>query len=445
MGHGTTKQMKRDVAMVVVALGVGCGGDDGRPATTYLDQEPPNTGASGAETAAGESDEGDAPDTGDGDVGDETAGTESSDPDSGDDVMYDVGQGNDGNNCNDANDGDSYSYIWVANSPQGTMSKINTETLVEEGRYYVRPDQGGSPSRTSVGLSGNVAVAARQGGMSKFYANPAQCAAGDTSTGKDDVKPFPDPCLAWHTEFDYSSQRGVAWAPAEWDEASCSYVNEKLWSAGVASGTVEIAILDGETGVVESSVEVPEAGGGVGVYGAAVDSAGNFWGWVPSGNRLLKVDRQTLQATTWQTPSGGYGITVDHKDRPWLCSGQATRFDPVTEIFESTNSGGGGVTGCMEDGQGTLWIGTGSGISGVDIDALQITGHLDVPGFIKGVSVQEDEDGNLFIWGVSQSQEAYKADPVTNTYETYVGLNSPYTYSDMTGFALENVAGDPSG
>ncbi|MEM6992565.1 MAG: hypothetical protein AAF721_18780 [Myxococcota bacterium] len=438
--------MTKQAATILMVVAVGCGDDGGRGPSTTIDPSGVSVGDGGTGDDGSASTAGDDDGAGSGSAADDAPPDDNGDETPDDDGMiWDVGS-NGGEGCGEGNAGDlSYSYLWVANSPQGTMSKINTETLVEEGRYYVRPDSGGSPSRTSVGLSGDVAVAARSGGMSKFYANAAECGAGETSTGKEDVKPFPDPCLAWHTPFNYSSHRGVAWAPAEWDEASCSYINEKLWSAGVSSGTVEVALLDGETGTVEDSVQVPEAGGGVGVYGAAVDSAGNFWGWVPSGSRLLKVDRATLVATTWQTPSGGYGITVDHKDRPWLCSGQATRFDPVTEMFQSTSSSGGGGTGCMEDGQGTLWIGTGNGISGIDIDSVTAAGHLDAPGFIKGVSIQEDGAGKIFVWGVTMSQDAYKIDPMTNTYETFTGLNSPYTYSDMTGFALGNVVGDPSG
>ena len=430
--------------MWILVVGLGCGGADARR---------PSTGGAATLGSDANSNDGNAASSGwdadATDTGDATATAEDPTPtgdadDNGDDMIWDVGS-NGGDGCGDGNVGAlSYSYLWVANSPQGTMSKINTETLIEEARYYVRPDHGGSPSRTSVSLSGDVAVAARQGGMSKFYADTAQCAGGASSTGEDDVKPFPDPCLAWHTDFTYSSQRGVAWAPAEWDEDSCSYVHEKLWSAGV-DGVVEIALLDGETGTVENTVQVPELGGGVGVYGAAVDSAGDFWGWVPSGSRLLRVDRDTLAVSTWLAPAGGYGITVDHKDRPWLCGNSATRFDPVTETFQSTNSGGGGVTGCMEDGLGTLWIGTGNGISGIDIETVSPVAGLDAPGFIKGVSIQEDAAGSIYVWGVTMSQSAYKIDPITNTYETFTGLDNPYTYSDMTGFALGNVAGDPSG
>jgi hypothetical protein len=38
-----------------------------------------------------------------------------------------------------------FSYIWIANSTQGTVTKLNTETMVEEGRYLTRADAGGSP------------------------------------------------------------------------------------------------------------------------------------------------------------------------------------------------------------------------------------------------------------------------------------------------------------
>ena len=431
--------MKIQGTALWVAVAFGCGVDEGGRATGEGDgglgdsaSPDDDSDASEGSGSASQASDGQA----DGNDGAEDGGD--------DDVIYDVGDGAPVDDCTGTSGTDNdYAYIWIANSPQGTMSKINTETLVEEARYYVRPDHNGSPSRTSVGLSGNVAVAARQGGISKFYANPDECGAGATSQGADDIKPFPDPCLAWHTDFPYSSQRGVAWAPADWDPVSCEYKNEKLWSAGV-SNVVEVALLDGETGVVENSVQVPEANGGVGVYGAAVDSQGNFWGWVPAGSKLLRVDRQTLTAELWNAPSGGYGITVDHKDRPWLCAGQASRFDPATQMFATVQAGG-GITGCMEDGQGTLWIGTSNGINGIDIDALIQDKHLDVPGFIKGISIQENTGGQLYIWGVSQSQEAYKVDPISNTYETFTGLNSPYTYSDMTGFALANVSGDPSG
>ncbi|MBA3548192.1 MAG: hypothetical protein H0T76_17050 [Nannocystis sp.] len=41
--------------------------------------------------------------------------------------------------------GCEFNYVWVANASQGTVSKINMETLVEEGRYLTRADSKGNP------------------------------------------------------------------------------------------------------------------------------------------------------------------------------------------------------------------------------------------------------------------------------------------------------------
>src|SRR5690349_15174644 len=73
------------------------------------------------------------------------------------------------------NDDPEYSYLWAANSTQGTISKLDTKTVTELGRYIVRPDSQGSPSRTSVSLSGHVAVANRNGGVTKVYAQEEEC------------------------------------------------------------------------------------------------------------------------------------------------------------------------------------------------------------------------------------------------------------------------------
>src|SRR5262245_1393261 len=63
----------------------------------------------------------------------------------------DVGVGAcDGNGKGGGGKTPEFSYIWVANAGQSTISKINTQTMVEEGRYITRPDSAGNPSRTSV-------------------------------------------------------------------------------------------------------------------------------------------------------------------------------------------------------------------------------------------------------------------------------------------------------
>ena len=113
-----------------------------------------------------------------------------------------------------------WSYAFIVNSGEATVSKINTRTLVEEGRYQTRPDGSGNPSRTSVSIDARaVAVANRMGGLTKFWALTEDCddkngnGMIDTSTGAGDVKPFADEeCVAWHTPFpEATTQRPVAW------------------------------------------------------------------------------------------------------------------------------------------------------------------------------------------------------------------------------------------
>ena len=334
-----------------------------------------------------------------------------------------------------------FSYIWIANSNEGTISKINTQTLVEEGRYIVRPDSAGNPSRTSVNLNGDVVVANRAGGVTMIAARPEDCPdPANTSTGADDVKDWPDGCVVWHTPFNYTSQRPVAWTQGDWSPSACRYENTKVWTSG-ANDTIDVLLLDGETGEVEQTIPVPGVSPNYfGIYGAAVDADGNFWGSMLGQATLVNISLADFSLQTWPMGASGYGMTVDSQGNVWTCSSVAARFDPVTETWDVTGSLGGGGYGCMEDGEGTLWV-AGDPVVGVDINTLQVVQTIDVPSYVRGISI--DFEG--YVWGPAISaNEAYRMDPVAQTLDTVTGLNYPYTYSDMTGFALSN-AGNPSG
>jgi hypothetical protein len=341
-------------------------------------------------------------------------------------------------------DGDvQFSYIWVANSTQGTISKINTETLVEEGRYQTRPDTSGSPSRTSVSLTGNVAVANRSGGLTKFYANHDDCSGSSTSNGPGDIRAWGnEDCMAWYTPMAYTSQRPVAWTQGVFDEVQCAIVDEKVWTSGSPNGnTVEVVLVDGDTGVIEETIPIPGVNAGYyGIYGAAVDSEGNFWGSQLGGGTLVNVNLQTLDIRTWPTPAGGYGMTVDQDGYVWTCSYQVGRFDPSTETWQQASVGGQG--GCMPDGGDILWLANNPMI-GINRQTLAVEYSIPIPEYVHGVSV----DYQGYVWGVSMNSSAYRVDPQSGTWDTVTGLVNPYTYSDMTGFALNNVGGGgaPSG
>jgi hypothetical protein len=394
-----------------------------------------------------------------GDTGTDSATDANDDAADGIDEKLDVGIGSDigpvgcgGDHGGMGPGGDveiEFSYIWVANSTQGTISKIDTQTMVEMGRYIVREDSAGSPSRTSVNMSGDVAVANRLGGVTKVLADPETCpdVNGDgvitTSTGPDDIKAWgEDECVVWHTPFAYSSQRPVAWAQGEWNPATCQYDNQKLWtSGGTQAGGVEVVLLDGETGAIEQTISVPEVQfDGFGIYGAAVDGDGNFWGSQlgQSGKRLLFVDRETFQYKVWDQPVSAYGMTVDSDGFVWTCAASVGRFDPMTETWQTAATGGAG--GCMGDGAGILWQ-AGSQLTAVDTQTLLVVQTIPLDSYVHGVSI----DFHGHVWGVTMQQPyAYRADPATGVVDTFTGLTGPYTYSDMTGFALQNAGTIPT-
>ncbi|MFO0634167.1 MAG: hypothetical protein U0168_15075 [Nannocystaceae bacterium] len=339
-----------------------------------------------------------------------------------------------------------FSYIWVANSTQGTVSKINTESLIEEGRYVVRSDSAGSPSRTSVNLNGDMAVANRLSGVTKIYARAEDCAGGNTSTGGADVKPWPDDCVAWFVPFNYASQRPVAWTQGQFSESTCRYENTKLWTSG-ANASIDVILIDGETGTVEQTIPIPGvAPNFYGIYGAAVDNEGNFWGSQLSQGYLVRVDIDDFSVQTWPMNQPGYGMTVDGEGRPWTCASALARFDPATETWAANTTANASGGGCMVDANGILWVGgydanfTGTNLIGIDVETLAVQQTIPIPQYAKGISI--DFQGN--VWAVSYAAEAYRVDPVTQQIDTFVGLVGPYTYSDMTGFAL-SAAGGPAG
>ncbi len=359
-------------------------------------------------------------------------------------------------------------YIWIANADEGTVSKINVRTMIEEGRYITRPDGAGNPSRTSVNLSGDVAVANRHGGLTKFYADPAKCQESNgmpgiqTSTGKNDVLPWDmEECRAWYTEFPVTNQRPVAWTPGEITPGQCNSANERVWTVASATpglapgiggaGGVNVYLVDGDDGSIEETVLVEEFSGfQLGAYGGAVNSQGDLFfspmGAVSFGGQLARVELETLEVTVWPMAQGvaSYGITVDHNGKVWVSStigAGAARFDPETETWDVVN-GFASLGGLMEGPNDLMWVSATQGAISIDINTLAFGPVFvtNMGGEVKGISI--DVDG--YTWVVNDI--AFKVDPMTGiAVDFYNGLTGPYTYSDMTGYALGNVTCPPEG
>ncbi|MCA9654348.1 MAG: hypothetical protein H6712_35170 [Myxococcales bacterium] len=428
---------------------LGCGGDDGGRASEGGDTGP-------GVLSIGSATEND-------DVSEESGGGKF------DVFVSDAGNAGDCPGGGGGMDGEvDFSLIWIANSPEGTVSKIDTQTGVELARYYSGPTNGvDDPSRTSVNLAGDVAVTNRSGGITKIAARENGCVDAnnngtiETSTGPNDVLPFgQDECVLWHLPLPNGGSNQQGPRPTAWDAGAtnnpCAVDSYRVWvgfyDLPINSG--HFYRLAGNDGTILDEVITPnwkiEAPGGYGPYGGAVDSGGNFW---VTGLRgpLVRIDAVTLDYQQWEAPAGTafYGMTVDADGEPWMAglNGELTHFDPATQSFEVFQIGANSLRGLQIDRNGTLWAAVNGqcGVAQFDVASRTIVNPLiPLPGCGTPVGVSIDVDGN--VWVPDQgANNAYKMDPLTYATSVTPGLVAPYTYSDMTGAGLGLVYNPPAG
>ena len=330
------------------------------------------------------------------------------------------------------------SFIWVANSGENTVSKLDTKTGTELGRYHTC----GNPSRTAVDLLGNVWVGCRSGGgVAKIAIDEAICVDKngngviDTSQGSQPMPNGTDECVLFVVYPGGSCQRALGV-----DSENHAWVGE--WNGKV------LRRLHPETGaVVGQQIGIP-----VNPYGLAIDGDGVIWVSGRGGSKLVRADPNLNPASvnSWPVPSGDlYGIAIDAKGKIWLGQfgqNRVARFDPATNQFTSITSSLGGhcPRGMAGSVDGYMYAGLGCGsdhyVARIDIDTHAVT-LINTNGNGSGtqsIGVALDSEG--YIWAVNyKTSNASKIDPETHQVQgPYPVGKNPYTYSDMTGYALHN-------
>jgi hypothetical protein len=351
-----------------------------------------------------------------------------------------------------------FSYIWISNTGEGTLSKVDTLTGVEVGRFLTGPyGSSNDPSRTSVNMYGDMVVTNRDpwtgpSSVTKFVARSSDCydrdndGVVDTSSGPSDVLPWGvDECMLWNTTF--GSGYSVGARATAWDGNTdpVTGAGGAVWVGTCNWGTSGNTVfkLDGDSGDILESLAVPLGC----AYGGAMDGTGGFWIYDSSGGSIVRIDTGTLHFETHAVPCG-YGISVDSQGRVWTGgwgSGEYScinRYDPLSNQNQYVNVPGAsflrGIAVGIQASAGYVWAAdTGGSLVKVDLETVQVAGMFSIGGSdMIGVAI--DFEGN--VWTVAQgSNSAYKFDPETETHQAVpIGMN-PYTYSDMTGAQLKNV------
>jgi sugar lactone lactonase YvrE len=359
------------------------------------------------------------------------------------------------------------SFIWIANTGEGTVSKIDTRSEIEVARYITSPfgmEAAGDPSRTSVNMAGDMIVLNRRhptlysgtaSSVTKIAGRPDHCVDKnkngtiETSSGPQDVLDWgKDECVLWNKPLlNKSGNIIVAARAAAWDGLSDPDTGKggHVWVGSCESlehgQNIQdyIMQLDGDSGEIIKTLPIDGC-----AYGAAMDSSRHVW-FV---DRAAKYKVFSLDITDFTLKpfkiDAGYGMAVDTKGRIWAAGdyglNKISRYDPETDELKTItldskyNFPRGTATG-IKKSKGYVWVAENHGyLLKLDEETMALAGEFSLPG--QGtIGVAIDYDG--YVWVVSQSKsEVYKFDPETENLSTIkVGLH-PYTYSDMTGVQL---------
>jgi hypothetical protein len=265
------------------------------------------------------------------------------------------------------------SYIWIpirgATYTEAQVTKINTRTWEEEGRYKIAPS-GGYIGGVSTNIEFDVVVTGSYYGgsprVTRVNGNPSNCGSGDTSTGPTDVLDFgDDACMAWSTE---------------------------VTTSGFGYGVTNLAweyrdVLDGR----------------------------QYFIWVVNngGQKIFEMNEDGEQTDREVVVSPAYpgAIAFDRDGDLWVAdSGSAsavlTEVDTVEAEIIRTVSMPGWTCLCMSaDPENNLWV-TGSGGPGYILDQEEETAYtIGIP-YGVGLAVSMEDYG----WFGGSDGKVYRAD-----------------------------------
>lgn len=352
--------------------------------------------------------------------------------------------------------------IWVANSSEGTVSKIDTRKMVEVARYYTYPGGGADPSRTTVGLQGDVVVANRAStGGSKASAvriagDRASCIdrngngvidTSDNSMPGQAATPIPwptdkpndppDECILWMTPLTPNSYPRAAGYNAGFAEGD-TYIYIGLYS------NRQVVRLDQRTGKILKTIDVSPAM----PYGLVIDKNADVWVRGAEGSlariQVSKADAVELFSGSLAPPCP-YGIAADARGYIYTAGSTCvSRLDPVARTWEKLDlrSYGSSFTrGLALDSKNQLWVAdTSAGMFHVDASGPMMV-YKGKTANLSSNNVGAAIDYDNRPWIISQANSmAYKVDPADYSTQSIRVGTGPYTYSDMTGYQLRNAA-----
>lgn len=356
-------------------------------------------------------------------------------------------------------------FIWVPNTNEGTVSKVDTRTGAELGRYRTSPLTYGAPSRSTVDLQGSCWIANRQiGTVVKIglYENgqyidrnnngiieTSRDLNGDGNITGDEILPWGrDECVLYEVILILGKEG--TYAPGQY---TGSYAND-YWNPGprgmaidaqnnLWAGTYQTKkfyYIEGSNGKILKTIDVSSANHTS--YGAIMDKNGRLWSSGHDKNHVLRLDTSN---DTFSTVSIGhlvYGLGIDNNNHLFLSGyehSKLTRLNVLTGTIDWTKQGYYQSRGIAVTNDGDVFVAnTQSGtVTRWSNDGV-VKANIPVGNQPSGVAV--DAEGK--VWAVNMGDEYIeRIDPATNQVDLrklIIG-GTHYGYSDMTGIISRTI------
>lgn len=388
-------------------------------------------------------------------------------------------------------------FMWIANNSSNWVSKYDTRTGKEVGRYWsvfprdcysapgmpkgvpcaggrpngLRGDNGNNPSRTAIDINGDVWVANRAigivGGVTKIANDLSDCidrngngkidttfdTNGDgeispsemiTPTNWDDPLQY-DECVLFSTPLGTNGAGDVAIRAIAISQGSIESANGYVWAGNYHEK--KFYKLDSTNG---QPVEVNATGAMTvdlswGMYGAIVDGKGRLWTVYPGAAWLAMIDTTTGLLISDQikppagTTCGAYALGIDGKDRVWLpgfsAGAYACRYDHATTTWTSFNF-------TAAQSQISTSFGNGRGIAADDKGNVYMSAYLLGGGVVSQLIRFDAETGAIVKYGNADFIDATDANTSNSIGVGLDGDGQPWiNNSSGNAMKIDNITG----
>jgi uncharacterized repeat protein (TIGR01451 family) len=358
-------------------------------------------------------------------------------------------------------------YLWVPNSYQGSVSKVDTRTGRELARYRTGPPGAGNgnPSRTTVDPEGNCWVVNRvTGTLVKIglleagndvdrngdgLIQTSQDLNGDGNITEDEILPWGgDECLLY--EVVLIPGREGTFVPGTYTGGYMGYTenNGPRAVAADAEGNVwagnylarRYYFVDGATGQILRTNDLSSVGHTP--YGAVVDAQGYLWSAGHTGNHVLRLNPADNSFLTIALPHVAYGLGLDRSNHLFVSGWESSllsRIDTIETNLDWTVPAYSGGRGVAATADGNFWVACTyrNSVLRYSADGL-LKAEVPVGAHPTGLSV--DAAGK--VWAVDlDDEDIHRVDPSIDRVDLTkrVLSGNHYGYSDMTGTLVRNT------